>query len=159
MREWGYDRSAATAYARRWALRRNPAYYDFQMLGGDCTNFASQCIYAGSGVMNVTPETGWYYFSLSERAPAWTGVEFLSAFLLSNRGAGPFAAEVEQRNVLPGDIVQLAGWDGDWYHTLVVVSVQPQILVAAHTYDVLDQPLSEYHYDSARFLHILGVRA
>ena len=47
-----YDREAAVAYARRFALSRNPAYYDFSDLGGDCTNFASQCIYAGAGIMN-----------------------------------------------------------------------------------------------------------
>ena len=55
----GYDRGATTAYARRWALGRNPAYYDFTELGGDCTNFVSQCLFAGSGVMNLTPVTGW----------------------------------------------------------------------------------------------------
>ena len=55
-----YDREAAVAYARRFALSRNPAYYDFSDLGGDCTNFASQCIYAGAGIMNYTPTFGWY---------------------------------------------------------------------------------------------------
>ena len=56
-----YDRDAAVAYARRWALSRNPLYYDFEDIGGDCTNFASQCLFAGAGVMNFTPVTGWYY--------------------------------------------------------------------------------------------------
>ena len=50
MRQLPYDRQKAVAYARRWALGRNPAYFDFQDLGGDCTNFASQCLYAGAGV-------------------------------------------------------------------------------------------------------------
>ncbi|MBP3352092.1 MAG: amidase domain-containing protein [Lachnospiraceae bacterium] len=52
MREITYNRTAAVYYARKWALGRNPAYYDFEEVGGDCTNFASQCIYAGAGVMN-----------------------------------------------------------------------------------------------------------
>ena len=38
----GYDEAAAVAYARRWALLRNPAYLDFHGLGGDCTNFVRQ---------------------------------------------------------------------------------------------------------------------
>ena len=122
-----YDRTAAVAYARKWAMLRNPAYYDFQLLGGDCTNFASQCIYAGAGVMNFTPDTGWYYLSLSNRAPAWTGVEFLYHFMMHNRGAGPFAREVPERETLPGDVVQLADRGGDWYHTLVIVSTEPEI--------------------------------
>ena len=39
-----YDRQAAVRYASRWAYGRNPAYADFDALGGDCTNFASQCL-------------------------------------------------------------------------------------------------------------------
>ena len=58
MEELTYDRAKAVAYAERWALSRNPRYYDFEDIGGDCTNFASQCIYAGAGVMNWTPVTG-----------------------------------------------------------------------------------------------------
>ena len=50
-----YDRQAAVDYAHRWAYHRNPNFYNFDELGGDCTNFASQCLYAGTGVMNYTP--------------------------------------------------------------------------------------------------------
>ena len=35
---YGYDRAHAVAYARRWALSRNPLFYDFTGIGGDCTN-------------------------------------------------------------------------------------------------------------------------
>ena len=51
-----YDRSAAVLYAHQWAYGRNPAFYDYENVGGDCTNFASQCVFAGSGVMNFTPD-------------------------------------------------------------------------------------------------------
>ena len=34
-----YDRSAAVLYAHQWAYGRNPAFYDYENLGGDCTNF------------------------------------------------------------------------------------------------------------------------
>ena len=50
-----YDRFAGVSYAHRWAYERNPKYMNFDELGGDCTNFASQCLYAGAGVMNFTP--------------------------------------------------------------------------------------------------------
>ena len=70
-----YDRAAAVNYAHQWAHGRNPAYYNFDGIGGDCTSFASQCLYAGAGVMNFTPTYGWYYRSLQDRAPAWTGVD------------------------------------------------------------------------------------
>ena len=75
MEELNYNRQAAVSYARKWAFRRNPNYYDFENLGGDCTNFASQCIYAGAGVMNYTPVFGWFYKSANDRTASWTGVE------------------------------------------------------------------------------------
>ncbi len=56
-----YDRRAAVAYAHQWAYGRNPDFYDYEEIGGDCTNFASQCLYAGTGVMNFDPVYGWFY--------------------------------------------------------------------------------------------------
>ena len=56
-----YERKKAIQYAQKWALKRNPNYYNYDDIGGDCTNFVSQCIYAGSGVMNYTKTFGWYY--------------------------------------------------------------------------------------------------
>ena len=49
-----YTRLAAVNYAVRWALSRNPAFENFsgQGHGGDCTNFISQCLYAGGWTMN-----------------------------------------------------------------------------------------------------------
>ena len=85
MRVIEYDRKAVVAYARRWAFARNPQYYNFDRLGGDCTNFASQCLFAGCGVMNFTPTFGWFYLDLQNRAPAWTGVEYFYQFLMNHQ--------------------------------------------------------------------------
>ena len=158
MREKPYNREAAVAYARKWALGRNPAYYDFENLGGDCTNFASQCIYAGAGTMNFTQSFGWYYRSSYDRTPSWTGVEYLYNFLMNNQSVGPHGHVVPQIEALPGDIVQLGRANGSFYHSPVILATTPEILVAAHTYDALDRPLSSYVYDVVRFLHIDGVR-
>ena len=158
MREITYDREAAVSYARRWALSRNPAYYDFEKIGGDCTNFASQCIYAGTRTMNYTPVMGWYYRSSYDRSASWSGVEYLYNFLVNNHSVGPYAHIVPQDEIQPGDIVQLGTEDGDFYHSPIITAVQPIILVAAHTFNALDRPLSSYIYDNVRFLHIDGVR-
>ena len=158
MREKQYNSAAAVMYARKWALSRNKAYYNFDRLGGDCTNFASQCIFAGSGVMNYTKTFGWYYISLQNRAPAWTGVEYLYNFLVNNKSVGPYGHEVDISEAKPGDIVQLGTNAGDVYHTPVIVAVKPQILVCAHSDNALNRPLNSYDYDIARFVHIDGVR-
>ena len=88
-----YDRVAAVAYAHRWAFSRNPRFYDYEEIGGDCTNFASQCLYAGSRVMNYTPVYGWYYINANEKAPAWTGVEYFRFYpaQFQRRGLWPYA--------------------------------------------------------------------
>ena len=158
MRELFYNRQWVVNYARVWAYSRNPRFYDFADLGGDCTNFASQCIFAGAGVMNYTPEVGWFYIDANDRSPSWTGVEFLYDFLVNNLSVGPYGREVSTDGVLPGDIVQLADLEGDFYHTLVIVATMPQILVAAHSRDVLNKPLEDYNFNAARFIHIEGVR-
>ena len=159
MRTIPYNRAAAVAYAERWALSRNPAYYDFEHLGGDCTNFASQCIYAGCGVMNYTPVTGWYYITANDRTASWTGVEFLYRFLVNNQSVGPCARVVPRGEVQPGDVVQLGTAEGRFYHSPVVVGViGNEIYVAAHTYDALWRPLSTYSFARLRCLHIEGAR-
>ena len=102
-----YNRTAALAYARRWGRGRNPQYYDFSDLGGDCTNFVSQCVYAGSGVMNYPPTFGWYYISADDRSPSWTGVEYFYNFMAGNEGLGPHMTEVPVSRLRPGDVVQI----------------------------------------------------
>lgn len=157
-----YDRESAVRYAHEWAYRRNPAYYDYEKIGGDCTNFVSQCIFAGSGVMNYTKTLGWYYTNANNKAPAWTGVPYLYNFLTrTDRTIGPFANPCELKYLQPGDIVQLS-FDGRIFsHTPMVVFVkQPVtldgIMVAAHSIDIDNRPLSTYSYKKSRFLHITG---
>ena len=91
MRFVDYNREKACDYAREWAHGRNPQYYNFDGIGGDCTNFASQCLFAGCGVMNYTRDTGWYYVSPDDRAAAWTEANYFRNFMLNNESIGPFA--------------------------------------------------------------------
>ena len=165
MRIIEYDREKAVAYAKRWAFSRNPDYFNFDGIGGDCTNFASQCLYAGSGVMNETPIFGWFYRSSTDRTAAWTSVEYFYKFLTENAigvgdGAGPFAEEVSLENLQVGDFVQLGRGTGDFYHTPVVVgfSLDGTPLVAAHSFDAFARPLTSYSFARLRCIHIQGVR-
>ncbi len=159
MQDIPYDRAKALAYARRWALGRNPAYLDFSSLGGDCTNYISQCLFAGTGVMNYTPVTGWYYIDGNQKAPAWTGVPYMRRFLLQNTGLGPYARLTEQAGLQPGDVIQLMNALGEYYHSLFVLEITSEdIYVSAHTYDAYMRPFSSYEYQSASFLHVLGGR-
>ena len=154
-----YDRKKAVQYAARWALGRNPQYYDYSNIGGDCTNFASQCIYAGSGIMDYTKVFGWYYINANEKAPAWTGVEYLFNYLVrENARPGPIAEEVDGNEIEPGDLIQLSFNGVSFGHTPVVLTVKPQIYLAAHSEDSFMRPLSTYDYQAIRYLHIVNVQ-
>ncbi len=154
-----YDRAAAVRYARRWAFARNPAYYAFDGVGGDCTNFVSQCLFAGGGVMNFTPLYGWYYRTAEDRTPSWTGVRFLCDFLLQNDGPGPYGEETSLRGLQAGDVVQLGDAAGNFYHSCLVSGFAFGVpLLAAHSADAFLRPLTSYDFARLRFLHILGVR-
>lgn len=161
-----YIRERAVNYAETWALRRNPLFLNFAGRGGDCTNFTSQCLLAGSCTMDFTPDFGWYYRTADDRAPAWTSVAFFYDFLTEqplfaseNSGLGPFGREVRISELEVGDFIQLADEAGDFYHTLIVTGFEPNdILVCAHTDDALNRRLSTYRYASRRLIHVDGVR-
>ena len=158
MTQKNYDRLRAVLYARRWAFSRNPAYFNFSGLGGDCTNFVSQCLYAGAGVMNYTPVFGWFYRSANDRTASWTGVEYLYNFLIANEGEGPTAEEVRLCDLQIGDIIQLGRETGDFYHSCLAVGFRGGVpLVASHSLDAFNKPLTSYVFEKARFLHITGV--
>lgn len=160
-----YDRRAAVEYAHQWAFGRNPAFYDFSEIGGDCTNFASQCLYAGTGVMNFTPDFGWYYIDANDRAPAWSGVQYFWNFMTrEDISVGPWGVRTSFQYLRPGDFVQLRFLESKevFAHTPVVVDVgypptMSNILVAAHSYDADNRPLDTYqNVEEMRFLHIIG---
>ena len=158
MKTLPYRREDALRYAARWAFGRNPRYLAFDGIGGDCTNFVSQCLFAGGGVMNLQRDVGWYYRSPTDRAAAWSSVPHLRRFLLENRSVGPFARLATLEELVPGDVVQLGREDGVWYHTLLVTGVEETLLVSAHSVDAHLRPLSSYRCFRAQGLHIEGFR-
>ena len=162
-----YNRERAVEYARKWALSRNPLFIDFTGIGGNCTNFVSQCVFAGAPVMNFTDTFGWYYISPEERAPAWSGVEELFDFLTGapdfisqNGGVGPYGVLASRADqIAVGDVIQLQNSSGDFYHTLIISGFRGgEVLVCAQSNDALDRPLSSYSYASLRVIHIEGAR-
>ena len=163
MRFLEYDRKSAIEYAKKWAYKRNNKYYNFDNVGGDCTNFISQCLYAGSKVMNYKKDLGWYYINGNNKSPSWTGVEYLYNFLVNNKEKGPFGKKVVQEKIELGDIAQLS-FDGIKYvHSLIITTIKnlydlSEIKIASHTFDSYDKPISEYIYKKIRFIHIEGVR-
>ena len=163
MKEIFYDRENAVKYAQKWAYKRNPVYFDFENFGGDCTNFVSQCIYAGSGVMNYTPVFGWYYNSSYSRSPSWSGAEYLYNFLTTNKSVGPYAIDTQISNIEIGDVIQFGDENFKFYHSVLVTAIVgfpsvETIYISTHSYDANLRALNTYIYENIRYIHIKGVR-
>ena len=124
-----YLRENAVAYARKYAFSQNSLFANFAGIGGNCTNFVSQCIYAGSCEMNYKPTFGWYFISLDDRSPSWTGVEYFYNFMIENADVGPFGRVATSDELEIGDVIQLARNEEGYYHSLLVVGFDGEDLL------------------------------
>ena len=144
-----FIREKAVEYALKWALSRNENYYDFTYLGGDCTNFISQCLHAGGFKMNYNIN-GWYFNSLNSRSPAWSGVdEFWDFSVKNNSNSGVKLKPCAINELEVSDVIQL--YNGvKYYHMLIVTNVNGEVKVSAHDNNARNVPLRYYNYLSLR---------
>ena len=153
-----YDRQSACEYALKWALNFNPNFYNFEEIGGDCTNYISQCLLNGGAVMNYNQNNGWFYINSYKRSPSWTSVKFLQEFLLTNKQKGPFGHIVPLSQIQVGDIIQLKQNPLNFNHSVIVTKIQNnEIYVCAHTNNALNKSLSSYFYLNILPIHIDGI--
>ncbi len=156
-----YDRTEAVRYAREWALGKNPDFYFFGGIGGDCTNFVSQCLLAGGGVMNYDKIKGWYYNSSFDRSASWTSVAYFMKYLLRKEDSkGPKGEIISLSEVEVGDILFLRQNPTHFNHSLIITrKVGGRVFVCAHTNSALDKPLNEYFYNEILPIHIININA
>lgn len=133
----GYDRQKAVSYAHRYWNSHNPK---FKLFDVDCTNYVSQCLWAGGAPMTYrqSPSEGWWYhFSSPPKwSFSWTVAHALRWYLATSQG-GLRAEEVADASSLqPGDVIcyDFEG-DGRFNHTTIVVAkdANNEPLVNAHT--------------------------
>ncbi|WP_100488979.1 amidase domain-containing protein [Sporolactobacillus pectinivorans] len=131
-----YDRLNAVRYAELWWNRRNPV---FPKVENDCTNFISQCLFAGHIPMWGQPVRGrgWWY-ERTNWSFSWAVANNLRWYL-SRHGNVIGAVEVDSaEKLVPGDVIcyDFEG-DGHWNHNTMVTALDPSgwPLVNAHTYD------------------------
>lgn len=137
-----YDRAAAVAYAERWWNDSNPRFRHFDV---DCSNFVSQCLWAGGFPMEGAPLAGRGWWYIGDGGPgdrwsySWAVAHSLRWYLAQSR-------RVEEkglaRELLPGDVISY-DFDGDdrWEHSTVVVGYDDgEPLVNAHTDNSRQRP-------------------
>lgn len=157
-----YSRQKAIEYAYKFWNKRNPKFYNFDSLGGDCTNFVSQCVIYGGIKMDYS-NNGWYYISLDKRSPSFSGVnEFFNYATTNTKAVGIKAKIVTIDKVEIGDIVQMLQKGTTFHHTLIVTKIAGNIaninniFVTCHTNDTKDKQLSNYYFKKIRFLKIIS---
>ncbi len=129
-----YDRLAAVKYAERWWNSYNPNFKKFDV---DCTNFISQCLFAGGAPMTGYPSRnkGWWHRN-NNWSYSWSVAHALRWYL-SGAKAGLRGKEMASADLLqPGDVIcyDFEG-DGKWDHNTIVVAKDAvgMPLVNAHT--------------------------
>jgi len=136
-----YNRQLAVNYANVWWNKANPDYEHYDV---DCTNFVSQCLFAGGIPMNYTGkrETGWWYEGYENGRErwsfSWAVANSLQLYMQSSHTGLRVETVDSARKLALGDIISY-DWDGNtqYQHTAIVTGFDPsgEPLVNAHTND------------------------
>lgn len=138
VRQRQYDRYKVVQYADKWWDHPNPNYLTFDV---DCTNYVSQCLYAGNAPMEYTGKrgSGWWYQGKKNGRELWSyswAVAHSFQLYLENSRKGLTATQVENPWELTiGDVINYA-WDGNKFeHSTIVTGLDAtgMPLVNAHT--------------------------
>lgn len=122
-----YRRDLVAAYADRWWNEGNPAYELFEV---NCTNYVSQCVFAGNAPMNYTGkrESGWWYKGRNKGQENWSFSWAVSNALTHYLG-GKRVSGLRVETVLSADELQLGDiitydWNGDnrFQHSTIVTA-------------------------------------
>lgn len=158
-----YNREEAVAYAREWAGERNPQWQVYDGMGGNCMNFVSQCLYAGGIPMDEWGSARWYWYSDSNRVPAWTGVSTFREYAQSNTGYG-LSAQVGTSYYYgeTGDVI-LMSTNGRYHHGVIISQVvrdesgeTVDYLICSNTGNYRDFPAAAYVYPEQELVRIAG---
>lgn len=128
-----YSYKDAVAYADKYAMSYNPAYPNYNSIGGDCANFVSQCLYAGGLPMT----DGWFYRDGS-RSGSWSLANGLFTYVSENCGTAVIDPDIE--DVTAGNpVFYYSASKGRYSHAAICVGVNASgvPVVDAHNNDHL----------------------
>lgn len=134
-----YNRQGAIEYAERWWNSHNP---QFELFLDDCTNFISQCLWAGGAPMRGQGQRNqgwWYKFSSPPNwSYSWSVAHSFTLYLQNSQRGLTGIRLPEARLLIPGDVI-CYDFDGDgrWQHTAIVVAKdrRGEPLMNMHTYN------------------------
>ena len=178
-----YNRQKAVDYASEWYNDRNDEFYSYSDLSGDCTNFTSQCLYAGGIPMdsdwysirteknifkrifqkpwNWFKNNGYYEWDISR---AWQTVSAQYEYIKENYCGGKeiiitspdeIEAAIANNLIQAGDLLYFKAGTA-LHHSVIITQVtNNMIYYAGHTDSYFDKPLNEgMGTDSVVILHL-----
>lgn len=123
----GYSKARCDAYAEKYGRTINNAYRWFDL---DCTNFASQCIYAGG----LPQSNYWYYRGPNNYSRSWTVVDDLRNFIMNHTLSVGYYQKLPDYPTKDyrGTLIQYST-GRHWVHSAIIRSVnETGIYVAEH---------------------------
>ncbi len=157
-----YDRAAAAAYADRWALSANPAYW--RSRHDDCANFVSQCVAAG-GLRAFErrrrrlarrrhadfPSIGWVNCDAQQRVWGEAVGDARSPYIVS-RTTHAAARLGRRRRGLPG---KRGRRRAQWQHVIICVGAKARAVALRQPYRGAQAPASEHVVSGPLLAHPL----
>lgn len=136
-----YQRDKVAAYADRWWNGANPNYLHFEV---DCSNYVSQCLFAGGAAMIYTGKraSGWWYQGRTGNQElwsySWAVAHSLQLYLLSAKTGVRAEQKQHPQQLELGDVIAYS-WEGNgiYGHSVIVTAFTSDgmPLVNAHTVD------------------------
>lgn len=153
-------------YAETWTNESYSTYHNPNYIyisdGGDCTNFASQCLFAGGLPMTsyvgeennngyTDTDTRWFYFNNNTSsgysiATCWVRVSELYNYLSPHYACGERLANSGMTPYLnKGFLLQGRNLIGSYKHSVIVTKVNNSIRYCAHSSQRHDEPISTFY--------------
>lgn len=150
----GYSRTAAAEYAKRYALVPNRKYIYFgvqEKIGGDCTNFVSQCLYAGGIPLSYSIKNPWWYNPNNSKicSLSWSVAHSLYWYLaMNNRKKLKGAKGQETNNISDLELGDLIFYEnkGIIFHSAIITGFKTIPLVSQHSVDALNVSYIKPYY-------------
>ena len=170
-----YDSQKALEYSYEWAgkteAKRNPDFGIYDIYGGNCNNFTSQCLFAGGIPMDIQgAQWKWYGEAVNStggnygRSPSWAECDYFYDYCTKNEGYGLVCdTDTNVYSGKPGDLIQYIVDETDAVHTVIITKViydnngnVIDYLINSNTTDKVDCPMSTYGYTNFRLIKIIG---
>lgn len=158
-----YDRDAAYDYLMAYCDKRNPAWYAYDDVGGNCMNFGSQVLLAGGIPEDERGDEAWYWDGQNDLDLSWINVGRFYDYCRDNEGFGLVAdTEAGYYTGEVGDVL-IVGFAGDHRHTTVISDIvrdaegnTVDYLITCNTTNYRDFPAAAYYYTFHRLVKIYG---